>query len=519
MKMSLESKLLGGFLAIAILIGGTGIYAIRTEIAFNDRVRRIEETRQQMTVAVKDVVIDFKKQVQEWKDLLLRGNDPAQFDKYKAAFLAEDDKVEASLADIRKMAVAAGIDPAPIDDAIHAHAALSPVYIDALKLYDPAKVDSYATVDRQVAGIDRAPTAKIDDLATHISDLMRQRVETLRAEMARKTAVLFWVFIAVVAAGTTGAAIFSMNLARGITAKLRKLVGSLTLASREVATAANQLSGSSQSLAEGANKQAAALEETGASLEEISSMTKRNADGAGRAHDFTAGTHLSAESGARRTGEMQAAMASIQQASDEMATAIRDIKSSSDNVSKIIKTIDEIAFQTNILALNAAVEAARAGEAGAGFAVVAEEVRSLAQRSAVAARETAQMIEASVAQSIRGVEVNGRVHEGISEIVVKSKGVRDVLGEIVGKSKQADALVAEIAAASQEQSLGLSQVTVAMNEMNQIIQSNAASAEEAAAAAEELNAQSHELDTAVQELTELVEGSSQHSRSRALVSA
>ena len=199
-------------------------------------------------------------------------------------------------------------------------------------------------------------------------------------------------------------------------------------------------------------------------------------------------------------------MEAIKAASDEMGRAMSDIKASSDNVAKIIKTIDEIAFQTNILALNAAVEAARAGEAGAGFAVVAEEVRNLAQRSAEAAKETAKMIETSVTQSARGVEVNGKVAERIAGIAQKSGGVRTSLDEIVKKVREVDTLVAEIANASKEQASGLSQIGIAMTQMDSVTQSNAAGAEETASAAEELNNQSGELRGAVETLLLLVNG-------------
>ena len=176
----------------------------------------------------------------------------------------------------------------------------------------------------------------------------------------------------------------------------------------------------------------------------------------------------------------------------EMTGAMDAIKVSSNDIAKIIKTIDEIAFQTNILALNAAVEAARAGEAGMGFAVVADEVRSLAQRCAQAAKETAAKIEDAVQKSARGAEISAKVAKSLEEIV--------------GKARQVDELAGEVAAASQEQSQGIEQVNTAVSQMDKVTQSNAANAEESASAAEELNAQADSLKDAVSDLMQLVDG-------------
>jgi methyl-accepting chemotaxis protein len=263
-----------------------------------------------------------------------------------------------------------------------------------------------------------------------------------------------------------------------ITAPLKVVLGHLTGASDQVRDSAQQIGTASQSLAEGASQQAASLEETSASLEELSSMTRRNAENAQEVKDLAGKTRMATESGAAEIQHMNQAMA--------------DIKTASNNISKIIKSIDEIAFQTNILALNAAVEAARAGVAGAGFAVVADEVRNLAQRSAQAAKETAEKIEDSIGKSERGVRI--------------SQQVSKYFDEIADKIRTMDDLVASIASASKEQSHGLSQLNAAVGEMDKVTQSNAASSEESAAAALELNSQADALKEALEQMTKLMAG-------------
>lgn len=284
--------------------------------------------------------------------------------------------------------------------------------------------------------------------------------------------------IALGVAGLVACVLLSVAIIRGTNRALRQVAGLLEEGSGEVAAAAGQVSGASQTLAEGASEQAASLEETSASLEEMAGMTRRNAENAQSAKELAAQTRGAADAGAADMREMSEAMDAI--------------KSSSDNIAKIIKTIDEIAFQTNILALNAAVEAARAGEAGMGFAVVADEVRNLAQRSAQAAKETAAKIEESISRSGAGVKISAKVAGRLSEIVAKAR--------------QVDELVAEIATASREQSLGIEQVNGAVAQMDKVTQSNASAAEESASASEELSEQARTLEDAVAELLALVNG-------------
>jgi methyl-accepting chemotaxis protein len=271
-------------------------------------------------------------------------------------------------------------------------------------------------------------------------------------------------------------------IARGIARPLQAAVDNLNAGAEQTAAAATQVSSASQTLAEGASEQAASLEETSSSLEEMSSMTSRNSENADKVKNLVIETRAAADEGTR---DMQA-----------MASAMNDIKSSSDDIAKIIKSIDEIAFQTNILALNAAVEAARAGEAGMGFAVVAEEVRNLAQRAASSARETTSKIENAVAKTSQGVELTERV----------AKSLRDIVERI----RKVETLAQEVASASKEQSQGLDQVNIAVSQMDKTTQSNAASAEESASASEELTAQAETLKEVVLGLVDLMEGRSSH---------
>jgi methyl-accepting chemotaxis protein len=246
---------------------------------------------------------------------------------------------------------------------------------------------------------------------------------------------------------------------------LDEAIAQVGAAVAQVSSVSSEISSGAQDLAEGSSEQASSLEEVSASLEEISSMTKQNADNSNQAKILAMEARAAANEG-------DATMR-------RMAAAINQIKLMSDNTVKIIKTIDDIAFQTNLLALNAAVEAARAGEAGKGFAVVAEEVRNLAMLSAEAASNTAKMIEESVKNADGGVK--------ITEEVAKS------LGQIVDRSAKVNDLISEIAAASGEQSQGIEQVNIAVAQMNQVTQRNAASSEESASASEELSAQAAEL--------------------------
>ncbi len=315
--------------------------------------------------------------------------------------------------------------------------------------------------------------ATLGRVKTAVHDDQRGLEERTHAEQRRNEVVV----AAVAGAGIVLGILLSWLITRSVSRRITQVAARLGDESAKANASAAQVAQASQAMAAGASRQASSLEETSASLHEMASMTARNSEHARSAKLLANETRQTAEAGATEMAAMKTAMSAI--------------KGSSAEISKIIKTIDEIAFQTNILALNAAVEAARAGEAGLGFAVVADEVRSLAQRCAGAARETSQKISASAERSDQGVEISEKMAVN--------------LAAIVGKTRQLDDRIGEIAQASQEQSVGIGELNQAVASMDKITQDNAALAQQSAGASEELKAQAEEVRAAVSDLMRMAQ--------------
>ena len=330
----------------------------------------------------------------------------------------------------------------------------------ALKFFDSTMVPRLSLVTEQ---------------AKRLAVAARGNLEAAGRNATSQQTWLRWITLGLILCCAVVGVLVLYNI-RSTTATLRRITGAMAGSARTVADASEQITGASRTLAQGASRQAASLEETSSSSQEMTAMTQRNAENAGRATALMTG--------------VDKAVQDANHSLDEMLASMSEINGSSEKIARIIKVIDEISFQTNILALNAAVEAARAGEAGMGFAVVADEVRNLAQRCAQAARDTAGLIEESIRTSTSGsARLNAMAH---------------VIRGITNSASEVSRLVDEVNHGSQEQARGVEHIALTLAQVEQVTQETAAAAEESAGAAGSMDAQARTMKELVEELVTVV---------------
>ena len=511
LTIALRIYLLGAlFFAAMLTIGAVGWKALRTSDAHGVEAMGRAAVLLAAVDSARAAQVNFKIQVQEWKNILLRGGDPEQFAKYRDAFNKQSQATRVQLDKVGSQLQQLQLQTPLLAEAIAAHEGLGKNYLRALEQYDAADPNAHKLVDALVKGMDRAPTSKIDEIVKFIHQRSEAMTATMKAEQAAvQVTSLRWLAIAMAAALLSGT-MFMFWLGRSITRPLDKAVSiARTVASGDLSTditvrstdevgvllqalkdmqanlatlvtkvrsgteaialASTEIADGNNDLSNRTEEQAGSLEETASAMEELTSAVRQNGASAEEASRLANAASDVAVRGGAAVAQVVQTMGSINE--------------SSRRIVDIISVIDGIAFQTNILALNAAVEAARAGEQGRGFAVVASEVRSLAQRSAAAAKEIKILIGDSVTQ----VEAGSRL--------VGSAG--STMDEVVASVQRVNVMISDIATVSAEQNAGIGQVNEAIAQMDSATQQNAALVEQAAAAAESLRQQAGELAQAV----------------------
>jgi methyl-accepting chemotaxis protein-1 (serine sensor receptor) len=502
---SLQSKVLlivagGMVVSLAVSLGAlTQVYRAIKEL---DRITRDDFSSQQTILLA---MSDFKQQVQEWNNVLLRGRDAGLQARHWGSFEMLQRNTVERIKEARSATPHEKV-RAMLEEAIAGHKVASDQYRKAFEAYKAAGNDAFAG-DAAARGADAKVFSTLEEANSIAADIGAQAtsaavksadrayyvaIAATVVTMAVALLVLYLFIRRAVLSPISNAVRFSERLAEGdLTADIRStakdetghllrmmgkmrdslgsVVAQVRTSAEAVVTASSQVSAGTTDLSQRTEEQASSLEQTAASMEELASTVKQNADNARQADELARNASKRAEQGGAEVVRVVSTMT--------------EISDSAKKIADIVSVIDSIAFQTNILALNAAVEAARAGEQGRGFAVVASEVRSLAQRSASAAKEIKDLIGNSVQKVEAGTELVEQAGDTIQALVIDVKRVSD--------------LMASIAEASSEQSRGVSQVNKTVTEMDKVVQQNASAVQESAAAAEGMRQQAEALVRAV----------------------
>lgn len=481
------ARRLGWFLALTCAVSGIAAITqqIQTQRIFSNSTTLNRESAARFQQGFR--LVERVNSVQAIVQALLQTSDPDVLERSMATFEARVKEVGELIGTAEGAAATVG----PAFDALTkaARSVIDEVLKGQASLANEQFLTEYHSAHQQVLG---AIADHQDRVATAARDELDEQSRTHRGRVIVQLCML--------AAALAAIGMLGWDLRRRIVPPLRGVAGDLSRDAHSLLEASAQLTRTSDGLAEDSARQAAAIEETGASLEQMATMTQRTMAHTVTGQSLAEETLGEAGTSANRLRAMMKLVAEVRTAVDEMQGAVQAMQTSSKDVAATLDGINEIAFQTNILALNAAVEAARAGESGRGFAVVAAEVRNLAQRSAQTARETAKRIHDCIATSQSGARTCERVVAALGEMAQNSTEVRSGFEQIDRKVREVNDLMQQIAAATRQQDEGIGQIRTSVTQIDRITQANAATAQESAHAAARLRDHAASLGPTVQNL-------------------
>ncbi len=415
--------------------------------------------------------VDFKKQVQEWKNTLLRGNSSVHFDEFLARFKQQHKLVQDGLASLEKEFESLGLSTNALRQLKAEHQSLEQKYLTALESYDQDDMSSAYRVDKLVTGIDRRPTDEIDALVDQITSYKTEYLNSLLSNTYEKTSQQLYTILSIIALTSIAFVFLSWRLIGNISRTSNRTLdiiskisdGSLSLEVEnrprdEFGQIIEQLSHMTRKMAGSINtieSSGLSIEKSGQELanhnQQLRLRTEDQASSldmaAGAIQQFTSSVQHNVDRARQANQASQSAFEAVQQSTklvNNVVSAMQGINESSLKISSIISIIDEIAFQTNLLALNAAVEAARAGDQGKGFAVVATEVRNLAQRSSTSAGEIKELIEASVSEVAEGTKIANESEDSLKDVVEKIQAASELVDGIVANGAEQEHAIAAI---------------------------------------------------------------------------
>jgi methyl-accepting chemotaxis protein/methyl-accepting chemotaxis protein-1 (serine sensor receptor) len=464
--MSLRTKFLGGFAALLCMIAALAFTSLRAISSLNDGLDRVVHRMSVRADKTSQLVQNLVEISGREQALLLHSilSDASGVEQNKRAIADNERRIDSLFGELSNLMDSAS-DRQMIQELQAKAVAVRPLSDDVTQLIQKQQMNDALKV------VSEKLLPAYDDLQRNARDFLSNQRDKMSGEVlqvqasASSTRMMAFAFVLLTLFCSAVISIVVRQMSRA----LGKMGGQVSEGAQQVARAAVQMGSISQSLAQGASEQAVSLEQTSASAEQVNSMVQRNARSSREAADHNK--------------DANRLLTEANQKLEQMLDSMRDISSSSERISKIIRVIDEIAFQTNILSLNAAVEAARAGEAGMGFAVVADEVRNLAQRCSQAAKDTSALIEESIQHA-----KTGKVR--LDEVAGSMRQVTDSAVEVQRLSN-------EVNAGSEEQARAIEQISKAILQIQQVTQQTAASAEEGASAGAQMGAEADHLQAAV----------------------